>query len=64
MRPLLRDPDGTPFRDLHHDGATEPYEDPRLPVGERVEDLPAGAGPGPSRALRLRTFPAIPILYG
>ncbi|MFE4971644.1 glycoside hydrolase family 3 protein [Kitasatospora sp. NPDC056651] len=37
--PLLRHTDGTPFRDLNHNGTMEPYEDPRLPVEERVEDL-------------------------
>ncbi|MFF8618918.1 glycoside hydrolase family 3 protein [Streptomyces sp. NPDC015350] len=31
--------DGTPFRDLNHNGTMEPYEDPRLPVDDRVEDL-------------------------
>ncbi|MFF3786862.1 glycoside hydrolase family 3 protein [Streptomyces sp. NPDC001933] len=35
----LRHHDGTPFRDLNHNGTMEPYEDPRLPVEERVEDL-------------------------
>ncbi|WP_432488516.1 glycoside hydrolase family 3 protein [Kineococcus sp. SYSU DK018] len=32
-------PDGTVFRDLNGNGTMEPYEDPRLPVQERVEDL-------------------------
>ncbi|MEV0193868.1 glycoside hydrolase family 3 N-terminal domain-containing protein [Kitasatospora purpeofusca] len=36
---LLHHTDGTPFRDLNHNGTMEPYEDPRLPVEERVEDL-------------------------
>ncbi|MFJ4669457.1 glycoside hydrolase family 3 protein [Kitasatospora purpeofusca] len=35
----LHHTDGTPFRDLNHNGTMEPYEDPRLPVEERVEDL-------------------------
>ncbi|MFJ1792829.1 glycoside hydrolase family 3 protein [Kitasatospora griseola] len=35
----LRHADGTPFRDLNHNGTMEPYEDPRLPVEDRVEDL-------------------------
>ncbi|MFJ3218249.1 glycoside hydrolase family 3 protein [Kitasatospora sp. NPDC086801] len=39
MLTLLRHTDGTPFRDLNHNGTMEPYEDPRLPVEERVEDL-------------------------
>ncbi|MFJ9693826.1 glycoside hydrolase family 3 protein [Kitasatospora sp. NPDC101183] len=37
--PLLHAEDGTPFRDLNHNGTMEPYEDRRLPVEERVEDL-------------------------
>ncbi|MFJ8666288.1 glycoside hydrolase family 3 protein [Streptomyces sp. NPDC093600] len=40
VRPrILAAPDGTPFRDLNGNGVMEPYEDPRLPVAERVEDL-------------------------
>ncbi|MEV7770078.1 glycoside hydrolase family 3 N-terminal domain-containing protein [Kitasatospora sp. NPDC086791] len=39
MLTLLRHTDGTPFRDLNHNGTMEPYEDPRLPVEQRVEDL-------------------------
>ncbi|MEU6282748.1 glycoside hydrolase family 3 N-terminal domain-containing protein [Streptomyces sp. NPDC047028] len=35
----LSAPDGTRFRDLNGNGTMEPYEDPRLPVGERVADL-------------------------
>lgn len=41
MTSRLRHPDGTPFRDLNHNGTMEPYEDPRLPVEDRVADLPA-----------------------
>ncbi|WP_346268783.1 glycoside hydrolase family 3 N-terminal domain-containing protein [Streptomyces sp. So13.3] len=37
--PLLQAPDGTPFRDLNGNGVMEPYEDPRLPAGERAADL-------------------------
>ncbi|WP_327681507.1 glycoside hydrolase family 3 protein [Kitasatospora sp. NBC_00458] len=36
---LLHHHDGTPFRDLNHNGTMEPYEDRRLPVEERVDDL-------------------------
>ncbi|MET9609413.1 glycoside hydrolase family 3 N-terminal domain-containing protein [Streptomyces sp. NPDC006512] len=36
---VLAAPDGTPFRDLNGNGVMEPYEDPRLPVAERVADL-------------------------
>ncbi|MGV9264927.1 glycoside hydrolase family 3 protein [Kitasatospora sp. NPDC003701] len=39
MLTLLHHTDGTPFRDLNHNGTMEPYEDRRLPVEERVEDL-------------------------
>lgn len=35
----LRSPEGVVFRDLNGNGTMEPYEDPRLPVAERVEDL-------------------------
>ena len=35
----LTAPDGTVFRDLNRNGVLDPYEDPRLPVAERVEDL-------------------------
>ena len=31
--------DGTSFRDLNGNGELDPYEDPRLPVEERVDDL-------------------------
>lgn len=31
--------DGTRFRDLNHNGVLDPYEDPRLSVEERVDDL-------------------------
>lgn len=31
--------DGVPFRDLNGNGRLDPYEDPRRPVEERVEDL-------------------------
>jgi beta-glucosidase len=31
--------DGTPFRDLNGNGVMDPYENPRLPVAERVDDL-------------------------
>ena len=32
-------PDGTRYRDLNRNGVMDPYEDPRLPVAERVADL-------------------------
>ncbi|MDT0234854.1 glycoside hydrolase family 3 N-terminal domain-containing protein [Curtobacterium sp. BRB10] len=32
-------PDGTEFRDLNGNGVMDPYEDPRLPVADRVADL-------------------------
>lgn len=31
--------DGVGFRDLNHNGRLDPFEDPRRPVAERVEDL-------------------------
>ena len=40
MRPELRTTeDGVAYRDLNGNGRMDPYEDPRLPVEERVEDL-------------------------
>lgn len=35
----LKAPDGTPFRDLDHDGVMAPFEDPRLTPDERAADL-------------------------
>ena len=37
--PTARHTDGTEYRDLNRNGVMDPYEDPRLPVDERVEDL-------------------------
>ena len=34
-----RSPEGVVFRDLNGNGVMDPYEDPRRPVAERVEDL-------------------------
>ncbi|MDX3663069.1 glycoside hydrolase family 3 N-terminal domain-containing protein [Streptomyces sp. ID05-26A] len=40
MRPVrLISEDGVEYRDLNGNGVLDPYEDPRLPVAERVEDL-------------------------
>lgn len=36
---FLTAPDGTRFRDLNHNGVMDPYENPRLGVEERVDDL-------------------------
>ncbi len=36
-----RHTDGTPYRDLNRNGVMDPYEDPRLPVEARVDDLVA-----------------------
>ncbi len=36
--PLLTE-DGHPFRDLNKNGRLDPYEDPRRPIDERVDDL-------------------------
>lgn len=36
---LATDTDGLRFRDLNGNGALDPYEDPRLPVSDRVGDL-------------------------
>ena len=34
-----RTEDGVTFRDLNKNGRLDPYEDPRVPIDERVEDL-------------------------
>src|SRR5215203_6364646 len=40
MRPgTLTSSDGVRYRDLNRNGRMDPYEDPRLPVADRVEDL-------------------------
>jgi beta-glucosidase-like glycosyl hydrolase len=40
MRPVrFTSSDGVEYRDLNHNGRMDPFEDPRLPVGERVESL-------------------------
>src|SRR4029453_12690448 len=39
MRPVRLTSAGVRYRDLNHNGRMDPYEDPRLPVGERVESL-------------------------
>jgi beta-glucosidase len=36
---LLRAEDGQAFRDLNKNGVLDPYEDPRRPIEERIEDL-------------------------
>src|SRR5919199_2713468 len=36
---MLRTEDGVTFRDLNKNGRLDPYEDPRRPIDERVEDL-------------------------
>ncbi|MGT2425366.1 glycoside hydrolase family 3 protein [Amnibacterium kyonggiense] len=38
-RERLVSEDGTPFRDLDHDGAMAPFEDPRLTPEDRADDL-------------------------
>lgn len=37
--PSARHTDGTAYRDLNGNGVMDPYEDPRLPIEERVDDL-------------------------
>ncbi len=36
---LTTDPSGVAYRDLNRNGIVDPYEDPRRPIAERVEDL-------------------------
>ena len=37
--PVTFEIDGRRVRDLNGNGRLDPYEDPRLPVDERVDDL-------------------------
>ncbi|MBK7819575.1 MAG: glycoside hydrolase family 3 protein [Tessaracoccus sp.] len=39
MLTLHTDPSGVHYRDLNRNGTMDPFEDPRLPVSERVDDL-------------------------
>ena len=40
MEPVRKtSPDGVQYRDLNRNGRMDPFEDPRLPVEERVADL-------------------------
>jgi len=39
MRPVTQASSGVRYRDLNRNGRMDPYEDPRLPVADRVEDL-------------------------
>lgn len=36
---LLQTGDGVTFRDLNKNGRLDPYEDPRLPIDQRIDDL-------------------------
>ena len=36
---ILQTEDGFAYRDLNKNGRLDPYEDPRRPIEERVEDL-------------------------
>jgi hypothetical protein len=36
---LYRTQDGVEYRDLNKNGRMDPYEDPRIPIEERIDDL-------------------------
>ncbi|MEO7448018.1 MAG: glycoside hydrolase family 3 N-terminal domain-containing protein [Humibacillus sp.] len=56
MRPeLATTEDGVTYRDLNGNGRMDPYEDPRLPVAERVEDLLGRLSIGEKVGLMLQT---------
>ena len=44
VKPILTAADGTRFKDLNGNGRLDVYEDWRLPVDRRVEDLDGGVG--------------------
>ncbi|QTE29622.1 glycoside hydrolase family 3 protein [Pengzhenrongella sicca] len=54
-RTTLTAPDGTVFRDLNGNGTLDPYEDPRVPVADRVEDLLARMTPADKAGLMFQT---------
>ncbi len=49
-------PDGTRYRDLNRNGVMDPYEDPRLPVAERVADLVARLSVEEKAGLMIQTI--------
>ncbi|MEN8651319.1 glycoside hydrolase family 3 N-terminal domain-containing protein [Streptomyces sp. 21So2-11] len=60
VRPrTLTAPDGTAFRDLNGNGVMEPYEDPHLPVAERVADLLQRMTPQEKAGLLFQTMVTI-----
>ncbi|MET9514707.1 glycoside hydrolase family 3 N-terminal domain-containing protein [Streptomyces sp. NPDC002994] len=60
VRPrMLTAPDGTAFRDLNGNGVMEPYENPRLPVAERVADLLQRMTPEEKAGLLFQTMVTI-----
>ena len=52
--------DGTRYRDLNGNGRMDPYEDPRLPVDERVADLLGRLSLEEKAGLMLHTIVSIP----
>ncbi|MCE7984193.1 MAG: glycoside hydrolase family 3 protein [Caldilinea sp. CFX5] len=53
--------DGFAFRDLNKNGRLDPYEDPRLPLEERVADLLAQMTLAEKAGLMFQTFAASPM---
>jgi beta-glucosidase len=50
--------DGFPYRDLNKNGRLDPYEDPRRPIAERVEDLLGQLTLAEKAGLMFQTFAA------
>ncbi len=62
MEPATRrTKDGTAYRDLNSNGVLDPYEDPRLPVEARVEDLLSRMTLEEKAGLMFHTFVAFHI---
>jgi beta-glucosidase len=58
---VLRTGDGITYRDLNKNGRLDPYEDPRRPVEERVDDLLAQMTLEEKAGLMFQTFAAGPM---
>lgn len=59
--PALLTEDGLTFRDLNKNGRLDPYEDPRRPVDERIENLLAQMTLAEKAGLMFQTFTGFPL---
>ncbi len=59
MQSTTRTKFGMAYRDLNKNGVLDPYEDPRRPVDERVEDLVARMTLAEKAGLLFHTYSAV-----